>query len=232
VKLSNEFSVDAPLQRTWEVLSDVERVAGCLPGAAIEPVGEDGSYRGALKLRVGPVAIGYEGTVRLNDSDELAHVLGYEASAHESRGPGTAAAQIHAHLRPAPDGGTHVRVETELDVTGRAAQFGRGMVESVAGRMLGRFAAQLQELIESGPSAESEPAPTAGRLAGIGTPPAAASDADPAAARSSPGPWRPVPGSVVGAAGLATAVAALGFTWQAARRRRPRLQVTLRVRLR
>jgi hypothetical protein len=104
------------------------------------------------------------------------------------------------------------------------------MVESVAGRMLGRFAAQLQELIESGPSAESEPAPTAGRLAGIGTPPAAASDADPAAARSSP--WRPVPGSVVGAAGLATAVAALGFTWQAARRRRPRLQVTLRVRLR
>jgi carbon monoxide dehydrogenase subunit G len=220
VKLSNEFSVTAPLERTWEALSDVEHVAGCLPGASIEPVGEDGSYRGALKLRVGPVAIGYEGAVRLNDSDETAHVLGYEASARESSGPGTAAAHIHAHLSPAADGGTHVRVETELDVTGRAAQFGRGMIESVAGRMLARFASGLQELIEALPTEADRKAPV----------PSPSADAA-AAHRGSP-PWRRAPGRLAGAAGVATGVAALGWGWLALRRRRPRVEVTLRVRLR
>jgi uncharacterized protein len=149
--LSNDFTVEAPVASTWRTMMDVERVAGCLPGSQIEPVGEDGTYRGALKLKVGPVTMAYQGTVRLQDIDDGAHTLSYDASAREQRGTGTAAAVIRARLEPESGGsGTHVTVETELNVTGRAAQFGRGIMQDVAGAMLGTFASGLQQLIADG----------------------------------------------------------------------------------
>jgi uncharacterized protein len=166
VKLSNEFTVAAPLERTWQTLLDVERVAGCLPGASIEPVGEDGMYRGSIRIKVGPVSMSYSGTVRLADVDADERVASFDARAKETKGTGTAAAVIRNRLEPAGEG-THVVVETDLNVTGRAAQFGRGLMEDVAARMLGDFAGRLEQLVLEGPPtaeaapAEPEPAPAA-----------------------------------------------------------------------
>ena len=165
MRLSNEFTVAAPLERTWQTLLDVERVAGCLPGASIEPVGEDGMYRGSMRIKVGPVSMSYSGTVRLADVDADEHVASFDARAKETKGIGTAAAVIRNRLEPAGEG-THVVVETDLNVTGRAAQFGRGLMEDVAARMLGDFAGRLEQLVLEGPpaaeaAAEPEPAPAA-----------------------------------------------------------------------
>jgi len=160
VRLENEFTVAAPLERTWQVLLDVERVAGCLPGATVEPVGEEGLYRGQMRLKVGPVNMAYSGTVQLLDVDADEHVASFEARAKETRGTGTAAATIRNRLEPA-DGGTRVRVETDLDVTGRPAQFGRGLMQDVASKMLGEFAGRLEHLVlePAANGADRAPAP-------------------------------------------------------------------------
>jgi carbon monoxide dehydrogenase subunit G len=156
VKLVNEFTVDAPPERTWQTLLDVERVAGALPGATIEPVGEDGAYRGQLRIKVGPVNMAYSGTVRLVDVDADSRVASFDARAKETRGTGTAAAVIRNRVEP--DGsGTKVTVETELNVTGRPAQFGRGLMEDVAQKMLGDFASRLEQTIAAGPAEAAAP---------------------------------------------------------------------------
>jgi uncharacterized protein len=159
MRLSNEFTVAAPLERTWETLLDVERVAACLPGASIEPVGEDGMYRGSMRVKVGPVTIAYSGTVRLADVDADQHVASFDARAKETKGAGTAAAVIRNRLEPAGDG-THVVVETDLNVTGRAAQFGRGLMEDVASKMLADFAGRLEQLVLEGAPAAQAPVAT------------------------------------------------------------------------
>ena len=165
MKLSNDFTVAAPLERTWETLLNVERVAGCLPGASIEPVGEDGMYRGSMRIKVGPVTIAYSGTVRLADVDADQHVASFEARAKETKGAGTAAAVIRNRVEPAGDG-THVVVETDLNVTGRAAQFGRGLMEDVASKMLADFAGRLEQLVlEGAPATQATAATEAGARA-------------------------------------------------------------------
>ena len=162
MKLSNDFTVAAPLERTWETLLNVERVAGCLPGASIEPVGEDGMYRGSMRVKVGPVTIAYSGTVRLADVDADQHVASFDARAKETKGAGTAAAVIRNRVEPAGDG-THVVVETDLNVTGRAAQFGRGLMEDVASKMLADFAGRLEQLVlEGAPATQATAATDAG----------------------------------------------------------------------
>jgi carbon monoxide dehydrogenase subunit G len=170
VKLENQFVVAAPLERTWQTLLDVERVAGCLPGASIEPVGQDGLFRGAMRLKAGPVTMAYSGTVRLADVDEDDHVASFHARAKETKGTGTAAATIRNRLEPT-DEGTRVLVETDLNVTGRPAQFGRGLMEDVAGKLLGDFAVKLERLVLEGPVQASEGAPaTPGRKAAASDP--------------------------------------------------------------
>lgn len=153
MKLVNEFTVAAPIEETWTTLLDVERVASCLPGASIEPVGEDGSYRGRMRIKVGPVSMSYGGTVRLAEVDVDSHVAEFEARAKETRGTGTAAAKIRNTLTETTDG-TRVQVETNLDVTGRPAQFGRGLMEGVASKMLGQFSGRLEKLVLDGPPQE------------------------------------------------------------------------------
>jgi carbon monoxide dehydrogenase subunit G len=158
VKLQNEFTVEAPLERTWSTLLDVERVASCLPGASIEPVGEDGLYRGSMRLKAGPVSLSYSGTVRLADVDADEHVASFDARARETKGTGTAAATIRNRLEPAGDG-TRVVVETDLNVTGRPAQFGRGLMEDVASKILGDFAGRLEDLVLQGATVAADGPP-------------------------------------------------------------------------
>jgi carbon monoxide dehydrogenase subunit G len=145
MKLTNEVVVPAPLESTWSLLLDVPRVVRALPGATVEPDAAEGAYRGALKVRLGPVAVEYEGVARLEDVDEDEHAATFRVEGRERRGHGGATATIVNRLLP-DENGTRVVVETDLAVTGRAAQLGRGLMEDVAGGLLEQFAAGLERL--------------------------------------------------------------------------------------
>ncbi len=155
MKLQNEFTVAVPIERAWETLLDIETVAGFLPGAKIEPAGEDGVFRGSMKVKVGPMTVNYQGTARLAAVDEQAHIADIEVSAKEAKGQGTAAAVIRNQLIE-EGGGTRVAAVTDLQVTGRQAQFGRGIMQDVAGRMLGDFARRFEEYLNADGGAPTE----------------------------------------------------------------------------
>jgi carbon monoxide dehydrogenase subunit G len=122
----------------------VPRVARALPGATIADEVEAGAWRGTMKVKLGPVTTDYAGTARIQDVDEDDRVASYRVEGRETRGQGTAAATITTRLAPAEGGGTHVVVETDMQVTGRQAQLGRNLMEDVAGAILGEFAGRLE----------------------------------------------------------------------------------------
>jgi carbon monoxide dehydrogenase subunit G len=163
LKLQNEFVVNAPLESTWATLLDIRRVSRCLPGAALEPDEGDGSYRGSMKIKLGPVTTEYRGVARLEDVDEDAHAASFHIQGKETKGHGTARATIHNRLVP-ENGATKVIVDTEVAVTGRPAQFGRGIMQDVAAKLLDEFAGKLEEEIlrapaePAGPGAREAPA--------------------------------------------------------------------------
>jgi carbon monoxide dehydrogenase subunit G len=156
MKLSNEFTVAVPLERAWATLLDIERVASFLPGAKIEAGGDDGVYHGSMRVKVGPIVTNYQGTARLLLADEQERVADISVEAREAKGQGTAAAVIHNRLVE-HGGGTRVIAETDLQVTGRQAQFGRGIMQDVAGRMLGDFARRFESYLLEGD--DNQPAP-------------------------------------------------------------------------
>ncbi|GGL05564.1 SRPBCC family protein [Planomonospora parontospora] len=161
MRFEHEFTVPVPVEQAWAVLLDVERVAPCLPGAVLDTV-EGDSFTGRLKVRVGPITVTYRGSAAFEDVDKDAHTAVLRASGKEARGSGTAAATVTARLLP-EDGGTRVSVETSFNVTGRPAQFGRGVMAEVGAKLIDRFAAGLSDLL-------SEPAP--GETAAPGETPA------------------------------------------------------------
>jgi carbon monoxide dehydrogenase subunit G len=143
MKLRNEFTVQAPREQAWPVLLDIPRVAACLPGAELEAPQGDGVYRGRMKVKLGPITTTYEGTITLRDVDEDAHTASIEVRARELKGQGAATATITNRLERSATG-TRVQVETDLSVTGRPAQLGRGLLEEVASSMLQDFATQIE----------------------------------------------------------------------------------------
>lgn len=156
MKLTNEFTVAATPEQTWATLLDLGRVARCLPGATLEAENGGGVYRGGMKVKLGPVTAEYTGVAELQDVDEDAHVASVHVRGREARGQGTAAATITNRVSPADGGRTRVVVETDLQVTGRAAQFGRGVMEDVAGAMLDQFAQRLEREIAGGAAATAD----------------------------------------------------------------------------
>jgi len=186
MKLENEFTVPAPVERAWEVLLDVERVAPCLPGAAIESaVGDE--YAGSMAIKIGPITQRYQGTVRIQEADAQARRAVMRAAAKDQRGGGTAAATITTTMETVA-AGTRVHVQTEMQITGPAAQFGRGVMQDVSAKMMGRFADCLAEEIAQAPATAAapqapSPEPVASGRAGIRLPPGPAAAAAEAAAR-------------------------------------------------
>src|SRR5436305_299852 len=168
MELDNVFSVPTSPARAWEVLLDVERIAPCMPGATVEEF--DGEVvTGRIKVKVGPVSLTYRGTAKFIERDPEAQVVVLEASGKETRGAGTASATVRASLEPESSGdSTRVVIHTTMNVTGRPAQFGRGVIAEVGGKLIEKFAGNLAQLISgsNGPSAGS---------AGASTPPAEAS---------------------------------------------------------
>jgi uncharacterized protein len=159
MKLKNEVVVAAPVDETWRTLLDVPRVARALPGASIEADGVEGVYRGTMRVKLGPVTTEYTGVATLEDADEDERVATFRVQGREARGQGTATATITNRLVPEEEGSTRVIVETELAITGKAAQFGRGILEDVSGRLLDQFASRLEaEVLGGGAARASVPA--------------------------------------------------------------------------
>ena len=137
MQLEHTFTVPVPVDRAWAVLLDLERVAPCLPGATLAEF--DGErFAGTVRVKLGPVSLTYQGTGRFVERDERARQVVIEASGKD-RTSGSAAAKVTASLRP-DEAGTRVDVQSDVHITGRAAQFGRGMVGDVSARLLGQFA--------------------------------------------------------------------------------------------
>ena len=160
MKINNEFTVSAPIQQAWDTMLNLERIAPCLPGAAIQDEKEEGEYDGTMKVKIGPITANYKGTVKFEEVDEDNHRAVLQATGRDARGQGTASATIVSTLQEESDG-TKVSVETDMKLTGRAAQFGRGIAQDVATKMLDQFASCLEEEISGGPEEGAAAAATA-----------------------------------------------------------------------
>jgi carbon monoxide dehydrogenase subunit G len=151
VELNNDFEVNAPVEKAWAVLTDVEKIAPCLPGAQLQEV-EGDEYRGIVKVKVGPITAQYKGAATFVEKDDVNHRAVLKADGRDTRGAGNASAIITAVLQPVGDR-TKVSVSTDLTVTGKVAQFGRGVMADVSGKLMGQFADNLEKLMEGeGPS--------------------------------------------------------------------------------
>lgn len=159
IELDNSFTVPVPPTQAWDVLLDVERIAPCMPGATVDEVNGD-EIAGRVKVKLGPVSLTYKGTAKFTERDETGHTIAMEANGKETRGAGTASAVVNASLKPAEDDGhTLVSMHTTLNVTGRPAQFGRGVMADVSAKLVEQFATNLAQLISAGGSAANGAAP-------------------------------------------------------------------------
>jgi carbon monoxide dehydrogenase subunit G len=146
MELEHSFTVPVPKDRAWDVLLDVARVASCMPGATLDSVDGD-EVRGKIKVKVGPISMTYAGTARFVEQDKAAGVVTMEASGKETKGAGTASATVRAALEDRGNE-THVTVQTTLNVTGKPAQFGRGVMSEVSEKLLGIFASNLAATLD------------------------------------------------------------------------------------
>ncbi|MHB8696080.1 MAG: SRPBCC family protein [Solirubrobacteraceae bacterium] len=164
MKLDQSFEVNAPIDRVWSALIDVERVAPCLPGAAVTGRNEDGSYNGTFTIKIGPTTASYTGVLTMKEVDEANRRAVMEAHGTDKRGQGGADATIVSTLRELAPGRTLVEVSTDYRITGRLARFGRGgMIEDIAEKLLRQFAAALQQLLESEGAGDEAPSGDAER---------------------------------------------------------------------
>jgi carbon monoxide dehydrogenase subunit G len=148
VQLENSFTVPVPIDEAWRVLLDIERIAPCMPGAALDSVDGD-DFTGRVKVKLGPINLTYQGKASFIEKDEAAHKAVIDARGKDQRGNGTAAAVVTAKL--AAEGAiTRVDVLTDLNITGRPAQFGRGVMTDVGNKLLGQFADKLAAQLGEG----------------------------------------------------------------------------------
>jgi carbon monoxide dehydrogenase subunit G len=150
VELTNEFSLSLPIDEAWALLTDLERVAPCMPGCELQEV-EGEVYRGVVRVKVGPVIAQYKGAASFRERDETNHRAVVRAEGRESRGQGNAAATVTATLAPG-DGVTQVSLHTDLTITGRVAQFGRGVLADVSSKLLRQFVQALEAGVLNGGS--------------------------------------------------------------------------------
>ena len=155
MELNNEFRVAVPAAKVWEVFTDVERVAPCLPGATLLSIDGD-EFTGAVKVKVGPITVSYKGIAAYKEKDAAAQRIVLRAEGKETRGNGTAAATVTAQLKDEGDS-TFVAITTDLAISGKAAQFGRGVLADVSGNLIAQFARSLEAELFGGASTTSAP---------------------------------------------------------------------------
>jgi carbon monoxide dehydrogenase subunit G len=166
MEITDSFRVSTPIDETWKVLLDIERIAPCLPGAKLEEIDGD-EFRGYVKVKVGPITAQYKGTAKLAEVDEAQRRILIDASGRDTRGQGNASAKILVTMT-GDDAGTDVSVHTDLSITGKVAQFGRGVLGDVSAKLLGQFVERLEADVLGGndrgsddSAPEPEPAPVA-----------------------------------------------------------------------
>jgi carbon monoxide dehydrogenase subunit G len=200
MEMDHSFTVPVPPERAWDVLLDVERIAPCMPGASVDEF--DGEVvTGRIKVKVGPVSLTYRGTAKFTERDPDARVIVLEASGKETRGSGTASATVRATLEPGGEG-TIASMHTTMNVTGRPAQFGRGVMVEVGGKLVEQFAQNLRQLITDdsaggGGAAATEAGATEGSSTEAGAATDGSSSADQATATAQDGPGHTQPSPVV-----------------------------------
>ena len=187
MELHHRFTVPAGVEETWAHFSDIEGVAGCFPGATVTEADAE-SFSGTVKVKLGPIALVYNGSGTFVEKDESAHRMVIDARGKDKRGNGTAGAKVTATMSEAAPGSTDVDVATDLSITGKAAQFGRGnVIKDVSDKLLGQFVDCLEQRLvaptDAPPGEESAPTPppgaaptttaggAAGATAGAGTGP-------------------------------------------------------------
>jgi carbon monoxide dehydrogenase subunit G len=168
MELTNEFRVGIPVDDAWNVLTDVERIAPCMPGAQLQEI-EGDEYRGIVKVKVGPITAQYKGAATFTSKDDTAHVAVLKAEGRETRGQGNANAIITATLVADGDG-TKVTVVTDLTVTGKVAQFGRGVMADVSAKLLTQFVLCLESSVLAAPQPAAWPSDIAATPADQPTP--------------------------------------------------------------
>jgi len=206
MEMDHSFTVPVPPERAWDVLLDVERIAPCMPGASVDEF--DGEVvTGRIKVKVGPVSLTYRGTAKFTERDPDAKVIVLDASGKETRGAGTASATVRATLEPGGEG-TIASMHTTMNVTGRPAQFGRGVMIEVGSKLVDQFAQNLRQLIAQDGAAGGNAAAIAtdaadgGTSAGQATAPAPADGEAEATGTMQDGPGSTQPSPVVPAAAV------------------------------
>jgi carbon monoxide dehydrogenase subunit G len=205
MRFENSFDVDAPIDEVYETLLDVDKVAPAMPGAQVtDHVGED-AYKVAIKVKLGPMTMNYRGDVEVRDKDSEAHRATMHVKAREARGQGNATADVVMSLDPR-DGGTHATIAADVQLAGRAAAMGRGLIEDVSAKLVDQFANNLQEMLAGGNGGAPAAAEAAPATPGIG-----AENAGEASSSTAPPPPRPRPpvqeAEGVDALGIAAGVA-------------------------
>lgn len=182
MEISDQFRVSTPIDETWKVLLDIERIAPCLPGAQLEEIDGD-EFRGVVKVKVGPITAQYKGTARLAEVNEAERRILIDASGRDTRGQGNASAKILVTMT-GDDNGTEVSVNTDLSITGKVAQFGRGVLGDVSAKLLGQFVERLEADVLGGEHGTVADAPSAATA--TPTPTATTSTAPPVPQRQGP----------------------------------------------
>jgi len=158
--LNHEFIVNVPVNDAWIILTDLERIAPCLPGAQLTEV-EGDTYRGQVKVKVGPIVAQFKGQASFVTRDDAAHTASLKGEGRDTTGKGTASAIITAQLTSVTPTSTKCTVVTELTISGKVAQFGRGALADVSDKLLKQFSENLNQLIASAPATTTTTAETA-----------------------------------------------------------------------
>ena len=205
MELTHEFTVPVPVQEAWDHFQDIASVAECFPGASVTSV-EDNSFAGSVKVKLGPIALVYNGTGTFTEKDEAARRFVVDAKGKDKRGNGTAGATVTLTMDGSAGDSTDVTVHTDLAITGKPAQFGRGVMQDVSDKLLGQFVSCLEQRMGEGDGSAAEPAAAAvpAEEAATAAPAAPVAPAEPvapaqpavaadaAAAAAAPAPAEPV----------------------------------------
>ncbi|MHA6792492.1 SRPBCC family protein [Pseudonocardia bannensis] len=159
MQLENKFTIAAPIEEAWAALNNPETVAPCFPGATLESY-ENDSFTGTVKVKLGPISLTYKGKGTYVERDDAAHKVIIDASGRDSRGNGTANAKVTGSMKADGPDKTEVTMVTDMTITGRPAQFGRGVISDVSDKIIGQFASCLADKLANKDKAE-EPAPAA-----------------------------------------------------------------------
>jgi carbon monoxide dehydrogenase subunit G len=160
MEIDNSFDVPLPPDQAWKTLMDIERIAPCMPGAELTEIVDDKTFKGKVSVRLGPVALTFQGTATFEDVDDAAHKATVKAQGADAKGRGGANANVGFHLEPS-DAGSSVKIHTDLQLSGSVAQYGRGagMIQDLASQIIGQFADNLSKQIEADqPAADAAPA--------------------------------------------------------------------------